>query len=153
MFYPCFASGPARKRALPRESVTPKLGFSAIGAFSTALILRRPLPKATGLEGCSSRRRLALPWSVLRGSCFARAPQDEGAAGSCVNPKNRSRSYPFPVERGLFALAVNLERALVADGVRTLEDPVLPGGEAAEDAGIERLRTVEAQVRLERSQG
>jgi len=31
--------------------VTPDVGFSAIGAFSNALILRRPLAKATGLEG------------------------------------------------------------------------------------------------------
>jgi hypothetical protein len=36
-------------------------GGTAIGAFSTALILRRPLPKATGLEGCSSRRRSEPP--------------------------------------------------------------------------------------------
>jgi hypothetical protein len=33
-------------------------------AFSTALILRRPLPKATGLEGCSSRRRVAPPRNI-----------------------------------------------------------------------------------------
>src|SRR2546428_12680916 len=39
----------------------------------------------------------------------------------------------FPVEFGSALLAVHLQRALVADGVRALEDPVLPRGQPSED--------------------
>src|SRR5271163_1410199 len=55
---------------------------------------------------------------------------------------------PAPVEFAASAGAVALQRAALADGVRTLEDPVLPGREAAEDAGFHRLRPGEAKVRL-----
>src|ERR1700722_19607644 len=58
------------------------------------------------------------------------------------------RLHPIPVERGLLALAVNLERALVPDRVRTLKNPVLPGSEAAEHARGQSLGAVEAQVRF-----
>src|ERR1700735_1651268 len=63
------------------------------------------------------------------------------------------RLHSIPVKRGLFALAVNLERALVADRIGALENPVLPSGEAAEDPRGQSLGAVEAQVRLQRSQG
>src|SRR5258706_6785257 len=58
----------------------------------------------------------------------------------------------IPVEGGLLALAVDLERALVAHGIRAAEDPVLPRGEAPEDARLHRLRAAEAQVGLEAAQ-
>src|SRR5438067_2001658 len=52
---------------------------------------------------------------------------------------------PAHVEVGSHAgLAVERQRALLADGVGPLEDPVLPGGEAAEDLGLHRLRAGEA---------
>src|SRR4051812_31314207 len=42
--------------------------------------------------------------------------------------------------------AVAPERALLADRIRALEDPVLPGGEAGEDLRFHRLRPGEAQI-------
>src|SRR5882672_12660860 len=54
----------------------------------------------------------------------------------------------FPVEFRLGAGAVDLERALLAHRVRPVEDPVLPRGEAAEDAREHGLRAGEAQARL-----
>src|SRR6478609_107977 len=53
------------------------------------------------------------------------------------------------IEAGLFTGAVDLQRALRPDGVRALEDPVLPGGEATEDARRHVLARAEAQVRLQ----
>src|SRR6516165_4671575 len=52
-----------------------------------------------------------------------------------------------PVELRLFALAVQLERPLVAHRVRTAEDPVLPGAEATEDPTLHRLPG-EAEIRF-----
>src|SRR5882724_10585792 len=55
-------------------------------------------------------------------------------------------SGPAPIEiRPLAGLAVDRERAFLARRVRASEDPVLPGGEAAEDLGLERFRSDEAQ--------
>src|SRR4051812_5077889 len=48
---------------------------------------------------------------------------------------------PAEVEVGAgAALAVEGERALLTGGAGADEDPVLPGGEAAEDLGLHRLR-------------
>src|SRR5882724_1092539 len=57
-------------------------------------------------------------------------------------------SDAFPIEFGLRSSTVNLQGALLADRVRALEDPVLPRGEAAEDARQHRLRAGEAQARF-----
>ena len=83
------------------------------------------------------------------------------AAGACCRRGRRcweSRSLEImarldpirapPVERGPALAAVGRERALLADGVGTLEDPVLPGGEAAEDLRLHRFGAGEAQVGL-----
>ena len=59
------------------------------------------------------------------------------------------RQTRVEVEAGLLAGAVDLERALVADGVGPLEDPVLPRGEPAEDARRHVLLAGEAQVRFQ----
>src|SRR5436853_5997643 len=53
-----------------------------------------------------------------------------------------------PVELGGFGVAVEGQSALVADGVGALEDPVLPGGEAAENFRLERFGAGEAQRRF-----
>src|SRR5829696_6113397 len=44
--------------------------------------------------------------------------------------------------------SIRRERALLAHRVRTDEDPVLPGGQAAEDFGLHRLRSGESEVRF-----
>src|SRR4051812_15024425 len=49
----------------------------------------------------------------------------------------------------LLAGAVALERAFLADGIGTLEDPILPGGQAREDFRFHGLGTPEAQIRFE----
>src|SRR5688572_18078938 len=60
-----------------------------------------------------------------------------------------SSSHPFRIEGRAQTGAVTLERAFGADRVGALEDPVLPGRQPAEDLGLHRLRTGEAEVRLE----
>src|SRR5262245_38500165 len=55
-------------------------------------------------------------------------------------------SHPSPVELRPLSPAVELESALLADGVRAIEDPVLPGAEAAEDPRLGRLPAPEAQA-------
>src|SRR5438105_4853258 len=55
---------------------------------------------------------------------------------------------PVVVEFRARLRAVGGQRPLLADGVRTNEDPVLPRREAAEDLGLHRLRPGEAQVRF-----
>src|SRR5437868_6732406 len=57
-----------------------------------------------------------------------------------------------PVETGLVAAAEYLQRTVLADGVRPVEDPVLPCAQAAEDAGLHGLRRAEAQVGFEAGQ-
>src|SRR5580765_2234629 len=42
-------------------------------------------------------------------------------------------SCPLPIELRPSLLAVDLQRSLVPHRIRPLEDPVLPGGEAAEN--------------------
>src|SRR6266700_4607933 len=58
-------------------------------------------------------------------------------------------SHPARVERRLLAGAVALERALFADGVGALENPVLPRGEAGEDFRFHGLGAAEAQIGFE----
>src|SRR5882762_9627899 len=60
-----------------------------------------------------------------------------------------SASNPLGVEHGLLAGAVATQRALFADGVGALEDPVLPGGEPGKDFRFHRLRPAEAQIRFQ----
>src|SRR5579883_1996215 len=57
----------------------------------------------------------------------------------------RSRSHPPLVELAALAAAVALERARLARRVGTLEDPVLPGGEPAEDLALDGLGAGEAE--------
>src|SRR5262245_1012284 len=52
------------------------------------------------------------------------------------------------VERRLHAAAIELQRALGADRVGALEDPVLPRAQPAENLRFHRLRTGETQVSL-----
>src|SRR5260370_33306609 len=53
------------------------------------------------------------------------------------------------VECRFLSGAVALERALLPDGVRALENPVLPGGEAREDFRFHRFGAAEAQIGFE----
>src|SRR6266545_3995060 len=75
------------------------------------------------------------------------------ALSSCLAspPRNGEgeKSHPPRIECRLLAGAVALERALLADRVRPLEDPVLPGGEAGEDFRFHGLGTAEAQIGFE----
>src|SRR3954470_6388919 len=65
-----------------------------------------------------------------------------------IVPRTRA-SRALPVEFRSALLAVRLQRALVADGVRPLKDPVLPRREPPEDLRLHRFRPGEAQVRFE----
>src|SRR3954465_12123564 len=58
----------------------------------------------------------------------------------------------FPVELGLGSRTVDLKSALLTDGVRAVEDPVLPRGESPEDARQHSLGPGEAQARLHRGE-
>src|SRR5438093_9224975 len=55
----------------------------------------------------------------------------------------------LPVELRPALLSVDFQRALLADGVRPLEDPVLPGRQPSEDLRLHRLGPGEPQVCLE----
>src|SRR2546423_690671 len=53
------------------------------------------------------------------------------------------------VERRFLAGAVAFERAFLADRIGTLEDPVLPGGEASKDFRFHGFGAAETQVGFE----
>src|SRR5258705_10503518 len=55
---------------------------------------------------------------------------------------------PRHIELRLLAGAIAAQRALFADRVGTLEDPVLPRREAREDFRFHGLRAYEAQIRF-----
>src|SRR5215467_2101156 len=59
---------------------------------------------------------------------------------------------PLPLELRPLGLAVEGERAVLARRVGAGEDPVLPGRQAAEDLGLERLGADEAQRLLHAGQ-
>src|SRR5262249_4222361 len=63
-----------------------------------------------------------------------------------------SRLHSRHIELRLLASAVAAQRALLADRIGTLEDPVLPGGEAGEDFRFHGLRPDEAEVRFHAGQ-
>src|SRR3954470_3530756 len=63
------------------------------------------------------------------------------------------RSDPLPVVVGPLAGAVAAQCSLGASGVGPLEDPVLPGGEPAEDLRLGGFLTGEAQVGLHAGEG
>src|SRR5882757_4779747 len=59
-----------------------------------------------------------------------------------------TESDSLSVEVGALPGAVLAQRTVGARGVRAVEDPVLPGGQPAEDLGFQRLGAGEAVVRL-----
>src|SRR5262245_31958380 len=78
----------------------------------------------------------------------------ETSAWGAMDPRFRGddseqASHPPRIERRLLAGAVAPERALLADRVGALEDPVLPGGEAGEDLRLHGFGAAEAQIGLE----
>src|SRR6201996_122790 len=54
--------------------------------------------------------------------------------------------HPCHIEFRLLAASITAQRALLADRVRALKNPVLPRGQARKDFGLHRLRTDEAQI-------
>src|SRR6478672_5860896 len=91
-----------------------------------------------GCHASSARwRRLSLARSTLFGIFVSLTTVD-----MLIRPR-LSRSVP--VELGALGLSVEGERASLPDGVRALEDPVLPRREATEDLRFHRLRTGEAE--------
>src|SRR6266704_5148953 len=59
----------------------------------------------------------------------------------------------LPVEFHWRTGSIHFERAVRTDSVRAVEDPVLPGGEAAEDASLQRLLRPKSQVCFKPCQG
>src|SRR6202008_140542 len=57
--------------------------------------------------------------------------------------------HPARVEVWLLAAAIALERAVFADGVRALKNPVLPRGQPREDFRFHRFRSGKAQIRFQ----
>src|ERR1700739_1859274 len=55
-------------------------------------------------------------------------------------------SAPVRVEARPLAGAIDLQRALLTDRVGTLENPVLPRGQAREDPRVKGFSTIEAQI-------
>src|SRR5262249_14717240 len=85
---------------------------------------------------CSSARcrRLLLDRLTLLGIFSA---EIMGASLRCAG------SRALPIEFGTPLLSVDLQRALVADRIRPLEDPVLPRRQAPEDFRLHRFRSGE----------
>src|SRR5689334_341235 len=105
-------------------------------------------PLYPGLFACHSgaRAQHANPESIPPAAEYDSGPaasRRPGMTGSEI-----AASHSFLPEHRLHAAAVELERALFADRIRPLEDPVLPRGQTAEDFGFHRLRTGKAQVRF-----
>src|SRR5262245_39971534 len=98
-------------------------------------------PRFPSFRPSAARRESRNPWTPAARNLLRR--------GSWI-PDSRCRGFrndlllvlrslnPVLVERRLHAAAVELQRALGADRVGTLEDPVLPGGQAAEDFRLHR---------------
>ena len=65
-------------------------GFSTIGCAPAApSSWRRPLPKATGLEGCSRARRNAPPGASFEALASQRAPRGRGGGWRSLRPQSR----------------------------------------------------------------
>src|SRR5215207_10341612 len=87
-------------------------------------------------------RRLELGQTLLILRC-----EREARASKDAHSLHRS-SHPPHIKRRLLPGAVAAKGAFRPDGVRALEDPVLPRGEAGEDLRLHRLRPAETEVRL-----
>src|SRR5712692_10599587 len=73
-----------------------------------------------------------------------------------ISSEFQARARPldsFPVEFHRRACAIYLQRSAGADSVRADEDPVLPGGEPAEDSRLKRFTRSKAQIRFEPREG
>src|SRR4051794_14825374 len=126
MYFGCQCSS-ARCRRLLLERLT------LLGIFSAEIIEANSPPQRT--------RRTRRP-----NPDRSESSQDCSSVSSVSSVVHISGSFPVELRPPL--LPVHLQRALLADGIRTLEDPVLPGGEAAEDLRLERFGPGESQVRL-----
>src|SRR5499433_3743614 len=87
-----------------------------------------------------------------RGAAIAPPSCSRVAPAICRSLFASPLSHPARIEYRLLAGAVALERALLADGVGALENPVLPSGEAGEDFRFHSLRAAEAQIGFEPGQ-
>src|SRR5262252_2954324 len=76
----------------------------------------------------------------IRGAAIAPPSCSRVAPAICHLLFASALSHPARIEHRLLAGAVALERALLADGVGALENPVLPRGEAREDFRFHGLR-------------
>src|ERR1700723_1322374 len=92
-----------------------------------------------------------------RGAARSDAPQSRDLMTAHVGPGSAARhqraalrpgqeSNPRRIELRLLAGAVAAQRALLADRIGALEDPVLPGGKARKDFGFHGLGPDETQV-------
>src|SRR6185436_9216496 len=105
----------------------------------------------------SLRAHVAPPLQVLGLPVLERAleplvAREVDVIGYAIGGNHEPASRPVPVELRPTLSTVCTERAVLADRVRTLKDPVLPGAQAAEDLRLHRLRTGKTQVRLETGQ-
>src|SRR5215470_18396359 len=71
---------------------------------------------------------------------------------SRANQRSLTGSDSLPVEFGPPPGPVRAQRPVRARGVRAVENPVLPGRQAAEDLGLDRLGPGEPVVRLQPGQ-
>src|SRR4051812_1142837 len=84
--------------------------------------------------------------SVSTGSPLSRGRRQASDARFCHSYDSLNS---LGVVVGLLAGAVAPQRALLADRIGALEDPVLPGGQPCKDLRFHGLGPAEAQVRLE----
>src|SRR4051812_5924949 len=74
-------------------------------------------------------------------------------ASACCARLAMTKSHPLRIEYRFLPRPVAAQRALVADRVGPLEDPVLPGGETGEDFRFHGLGSAEAQIGFHAGEG
>src|ERR1700712_94600 len=107
--------------------------------FISGLLFRSRVPDAARHSACRS----AEPGPIQSGSMWVPALRPitrvlRGARDTSSNPRH--------IELRLHARTVTPERAVLADGIGTLENPVLPRRQPREDFRFHRLRPNEAQI-------
>src|SRR6266508_3436296 len=115
-------------------------------------------PMSQCVDKClCSERTPARARATIEESAVANAPARAATSccsrGRCCSEfvvRNRSLplSDPFPGKPRFGSTAVDLQRALFADGIRPDEDPVLPGGQPAKDFRKQSLGTTETETRF-----
>src|SRR6187431_2785221 len=107
------------------------------------------MPRTASQRSCAGLTRASMMSGSKQSSTVVLVAWIAGSSPAMTDERQKIQnpSHPVLVERRRDAAAVQFQGALLADRVRALEDPVLPGGQPSEDLGLHRLGAGEAQIR------